>query len=103
MLPRFSGKDSILRIAEHGELDIFGQDVPDYIPEHKLFYLGGEGNDCYGQWLLRFFKNASNKGTLNGYRFLEESTIEDLTFPHTQKDNSYGHNGYNLWVSGNHT
>ena len=40
------------------------------------------------------FKNASKKGTLNGYRFLEESTIEDLTSPHTQK--TYGYNGYNL-------
>jgi CubicO group peptidase (beta-lactamase class C family) len=83
MLPRFSGKDSLLRIANHGELDIFGQDVPDYLPEHQLYLL--------------------NKGTLNGYRFLEESTIEDLTSPHTQKDNSYGYNGYNLWVSGDST
>ena len=99
MLPRFSGKDSILRIAELGELDIFGQDVPDYSPEHKL-YLGGEGMIATANGYSDFLRMLLNKGTLNGYRFLEESTIDDLTSPHTQLNNSYGHNGYNLWVSG---
>ncbi|MDG1689714.1 MAG: serine hydrolase, partial [Flavobacteriales bacterium] len=99
MLPRFSGKDSLLRIAKVGELDIFGQDVPDYRPEHKL-YLGGEGMIATANGYSDFLRMLLNKGTLNGYRFLEESTIEDLTSPHTQKDNSYGYNGYNLWVSG---
>ena len=98
MLPRFSGKDSILRIAEEGELDIFGQDVPDYRPEHQL-YLGGEGMIATANGYSDFLRMLLNKGTLNGYRFLEESTIKDLSSPHTQKDNSYGHNGYNLWVS----
>lgn len=99
MLPRFSGKDSILRIAELGELDIFGQDVPDYSPEHKL-YLGGEGMIATANGYSDFLRMLLNKGTLNGYRFLEESTIDDLTSPHTQLNNSYGYNGYNLWVSG---
>ena len=99
MLPRFSGKDSILRTAELGELDIFGQDVPDYSPEHKL-YLGGEGMIATANGYSDFLRMLLNKGTLNGYRFLEESTIDDLTSPHTQLNNSYGHNGYNLWVSG---
>lgn len=98
MLPRFSGKDSILRIAEEGELDIFGQDVPDYRPEHQL-YLGGEGMIATANGYSDFLRMLLNKGKLNGYRFLEESTIKDLTAPHTQKDNSYGYNGYNLWIS----
>ena len=98
MLPRFSGKDSILRIAKVGELDIFGHDVPDYRPEHQL-YLGGEGMIATANGYSDFLRMLLNKGTLNGYRFLEESTIKDLSSPHTQKDNSYGHNGYNLWVS----
>ena len=98
MLPRFSGKDSILRIAEEGELDIFGQNVPDYRPEHPL-YLGGEGMIATANGYADFLRMLLNKGKLNGYRFLEESTIKDLTAPHTQKDNSYGYNGYNLWVS----
>jgi CubicO group peptidase (beta-lactamase class C family) len=98
MLPRFSGKDSILRIAEEGELDIFGQDVPDYRPEHQL-YLGGEGMIATANGYSDFLRMLLNKGKLNGYRFLEERTIKDLTSPHTQKDNSYGYNGYNLWIS----
>ena len=99
MLPRFSGKDSLLRTAKVGELDIFGQDVPDYRPEHQL-YLGGEGMIATANGYSDFLRMLLNNGTLNGYRFLEKSTIEDLTSPHTQKDNSYGYNGYNLWVSG---
>ena len=98
MLPRFSGKDSILRMAEEGELDIFGQNVPDYDPEHQL-YLGGEGMIATANGYADFLRMLLNKGSLNGYKFLEENTINDLTSPHTQKDNSYGHNGYNLWVS----
>ena len=102
MLPRFSGKDSLLRTADLGELDIFGQNVPDYQPEHQL-YLGGEGMIATANGYSDFLRMLLNKGTLNGYRFLNESTIEDLTSPHTQKDNSYGYNGYNLWVSGDST
>mgnify|MGYP002701157303 CR=1 FL=1 len=102
MLPRFSGKDSLLRTANEGELDIFGQDVPDYRPEHQL-YLGGEGMIATANGYSDFLRMLLNNGTLNGYRFLEKSTIEDLTSPHTQKDNSYGYNGYNLWVSGDST
>jgi CubicO group peptidase (beta-lactamase class C family) len=30
LLPRFTGRASILREAKRGELDIFGPDVPDY-------------------------------------------------------------------------
>ena len=42
LLPRFTGKDTLLRIAQDGELDIFGPDVPSYDPNNELF-LGGEG------------------------------------------------------------
>ena len=41
-----------------------------------------------------------NRGTLNGHRFLEKKTVEDIYAPHTQLDNPYGYNGYNLWISG---
>ena len=41
-----------------------------------------------------------NRGTLNGKRFLEKATVEDIYSPHTLLDSPYGHNGYNLWVSG---
>ena len=99
MLPRISGKDSILREAHQGELDIFGDNVPSYDPNQQL-YLGGEGMIATANGYCDFLRMLLNKGTLNGYRFLEEATIEDLQSPHTLIDNPYGHNGYNLWVSG---
>ena len=98
MLPRYSGKDSLLREASLGELDIFGQDVPDYKSSHEL-YLGGEGMICTTDGYCDFLRMLLNQGELNGYRMLNKETIKDLTSPHTQLDNPYGHNGYNLWVS----
>ena len=98
MLPRYSGKDSLLREASLGELDIFGQDVPDYKTSHEL-YLGGEGMICTTDGYCDFLRMLLNQGELNGYRMLNKETIKDLTSPHTQLDNPYGHNGYNLWVS----
>ena len=98
MLPRYSGKDSLIREAQLGELDIFGQDVPDYEPSHEL-YLGGEGMICTTNGYCDFLRMLLNNGELNGYRMLNPETIADLTSPHTQLDNPYGHNGYNLWVS----
>ena len=102
MLQRFTGKDSLLRIAELQELDIFGQDVPDYVAEHEL-YLGGEGMICTTNGYCDFLRMLLNNGELNGYRFLNESSIADLTAPHTQLESPYGHNGYNLWISGDST
>ncbi|MFT7606016.1 MAG: CubicO group peptidase (beta-lactamase class C family), partial [Saprospiraceae bacterium] len=95
----FSGKDSILRYAQPGELDIFGANVPDYDPTHEL-YLGGEGMVATANGYADFVRMLLKRGELNGYRFLNKSTVEDIYAPHTQLDNPYGHNGYNLWISG---
>lgn len=99
LVPKFTGRDSILRKAVRGELDIFGEDVPDYDTEHTL-YLGGEGMVATADGYADFVRMLVNHGTLNGHRFLEKATVEDIYAPHTQLDNAYGHNGYNLWVSG---
>ena len=40
-----------------------------------------------------------NKGTLNGHRYLQETTVEKMVAPHTQLDNEWGYNGYNIWVT----
>lgn len=98
LLPRFSGRNGALRLARDGELDIFGGEVPDYDPEHGL-YLGGEGMLGTADGYADFLRMLLNRGELDGHRLLEEATIADLTSPHTQTDNPYGHNGYNLWVS----
>jgi len=98
LLPKFTGRDSILRKAERGELDIFGPDVPDYDPNHEL-YLGGEGMVATADGYADFIRMLLHRGKLNEYQFLEKETVEDIYAPHTQKDSPYGHNGYNLWVS----
>ena len=99
LLPRFTGQDSILRQAKKGELDIFGPDVPDYLPEHSLF-LGGEGMLATTDGYADFIRMLLKHGTLNNHRFLEEATVENIYSPHTQLDSPYGYNGYNLWISG---
>ena len=54
---------------------------------------------CTTNGYCDFLRMLLNNGELNGYRMLNPETIADLTSPHTQLDNPYGHNGYNLWVS----
>ncbi|MEM6646569.1 MAG: serine hydrolase [Bacteroidota bacterium] len=98
LLPRISGQGGTLRTANPGELDIFGPDVPDYDPAHEL-YLGGEGMLATTDGYADFLRMLLNRGELNGHRFLEETTIEEITSPHTLLDNDYGYNGYNLWVN----
>ena len=99
LLPYFTGVDSVLRIARKGELDIFGADFPFYQTEN-LLYLGGEGMvataDGYADFLRSFLLN----GKLNGNRFLDKTTINEIVSPHTQINSPWGFNGYNLWVTG---
>ena len=99
LLPKFTGRDSTLRQAKRGELDIFGPDVPDYDSNHQL-YLGGEGMVATADGYADFVRMLLKRGELNDYRFLERTTVEDIYAPHTQKDSPYGYNGYNLWISG---
>ncbi|MEM7575518.1 MAG: serine hydrolase [Bacteroidota bacterium] len=99
LLPKFTGRDSLLRQANRGELDIFGPDVPTYNSDHEL-YLGGEGMLATADGYADFIRMLLQGGELNGYRFLEAATVEDIYAPQTQEDSPYGYNGYNLWVSG---
>ena len=99
LLPVFSGKDGALRLARPGELDIFGQDVPGYAPERAL-YLGGEGMLATADGYADFLRMLLRHGTLGERRFLERASVETLYAPHTLTDSPHGHNGFNLWVSG---
>lgn len=98
LLPRMSAADGGFREAHRGELDIFGPDVPDYDPDHELF-LGGEGMLATADGYADFLRMLLGRGVLNNHRFLDKSTVEEITSPHTQLDSPYGHNGYNLWVN----
>ena len=46
-----------------------------------------------------FLRMLLNHGELNGHRFLNESSVKEIYAPHTQLDNEYGYNGYNLWIT----
>ena len=99
LLPRFTGKDSVLRLAKDGELDIFGPDVPSNNSENKLF-LGGEGMVATAAGYSAFLRMLLNRGKLNGNQFLSSETIDQITSPQTQLTNPWGYNGYNIWVTG---
>ena len=99
LLPRFSGQDGALRVARPGELDIFGPDVPGYAAESAL-YLGGEGMLATADGYADFLRMLLRHGTLGERRFLERGTVETLYAPHTLTGSPNGHNGFNLWVSG---
>ena len=98
LLPVFSGVDSIIRLANKGELDIMGSYVPGYGIENELF-MGGEGMIGTADGYADFLRMLLNHGELNGHRFLEESSVREIYSPHTQLENDYGYNGYNLWVT----
>ena len=98
LLPRFSGADGRVREALPGELDLFGPDVPDYAPAHKL-YLGGEGMLATPDGYADFLRMLLNHGELNGRRLLDTETVAEMVAPHTQRDSEWGHNGYNVWVN----
>ena len=100
LLPVFSGANSLVRKASAGELDIFGQDLPQYEENDQLF-LGGEGMIATSNGYADFLRIILNKGILNNMRLLEETTITEMTSPQTLTDNPYGYNGYNLWVTNN--
>ena len=98
LLPVFSGLDSVIRLANDGELDIMGSYVPGYSIENKLF-MGGEGMIGTADGYADFLRMLLNHGELNGHRFLNESSVKEMYAPHTQLENEYGYNGYNLWVT----
>lgn len=99
LLPRTSGKEGLEKVAPDKEEDIFGAALPNYAPDHPL-YLGGEGMIGTTDGYADFMRMLLHRGELNGYRLLEESTIQEMSSPHTQKDSPWGYNGYNLWVTG---
>ncbi|MEE4216385.1 MAG: serine hydrolase domain-containing protein [Xanthomonadales bacterium] len=96
--PRISGKGGVLHQALADEMEEFGSRFPPYEPDSEL-YLGGEGMVATADGYADFARMLLRRGELNGYRFLEESTVEEIAAPHTDLDSPWGHNGYNLWVS----
>lgn len=98
LLPRTRGGEALENIHAGNQHEIFGANLPDYDPEIPM-YLGGEGMLATTDAYADFMRMLMHSGTLNGYRYLDEATIEEMSAPHTQLDNPWGNNGYNLWVT----
>jgi len=98
LFPVYSAMESDLRLANEGELDIMGKQTINYNPDNESFF-GGEGMLGTANGYADFLRMLLNHGELNGHRFLEKSTVQEIYAPHTQLDNEWGYNGYNLWVS----
>ena len=96
--PRVTGADGTLRFATDTDLDIFGGPVPQYGPDTAVF-LGGEGMVGTTAGFAVFLRMMGHHGALNGTRILREDTVRDWYAPKTQLDSSYGHNGFNIWVT----
>lgn len=100
--PTFSGEQGEVRRIEPEQFESSGIDLPDYSASSEL-YLGGEGMVATADGYADFARMLMRRGELNGHRFLEASTVDEIAAPHTQLDNPFGHNGYNLWVSNGRT
>ena len=98
LLPRFSGKNDSLRLANDGDFDIFGPDFPSNSPDNNIF-LGGEGMIATADGYCDFLRMLTNHGSLNQEQFLSPQTVKEITSPHTQLENKWGYNGYNIWVT----
>ena len=98
LLPRFSGKNDSLQLANDGDFDIFGPDFPSNSLDNNIF-LGGEGMIASADGYCDFLRMLTNYGILNQKQFLYPKTVKEITSPHTQLENKWGYNGYNIWVT----
>ena len=99
LIPAVTGRDGYLRIAEQGELDIMGRNVPKYDSGQPLF-LGGEGmlatTDSYADYL----RILLNDGKQNDHRFLDEKTLKNM-FSNIEKEDGHGINtGFGIFITG---
>jgi len=99
LIPAVTGRDGYLRIAEQGELDIMGRNVPKYDSGQPLF-LGGEGmlatTDSYADYL----RILLNDGKQNDHRFLDEKTLKNM-FSNIEKEDEHGiSTGFGIFITG---
>ena len=94
-----TGRDGYLRLANPGELDIMGRNVPKYDPRQPLF-LGGEGMLATADSYADFLRLLLNNGKLNHHRFLNKETIKKM-FSNIDTKDEYGiSTGFGLFITG---
>ena len=94
-----TGRDGYLRLANPGELDIMGRNVPKYDPRQPLF-LGGEGMLATADSYADFLRLLLNKGKLNHHRFLNKETLEKMFSNIDTKDEHGISTGFGLFITG---
>jgi CubicO group peptidase (beta-lactamase class C family) len=88
LIPCYTGRDGTLRNVIDGDLDIFGQSVPNYSLNNNLF-LGGEGMLGTGKGYIDFMKLFSLD---NKIKFLNNETIVEMISKPDIENNNYGYN-----------
>ena len=94
-----TGRDGYLRLANPGELDIMGRNVPKYDPKQPLF-LGGEGMLATADSYADFLRLLLNNGKLNHHRFLNKETLEKMVSNIDTKDEYGISTGFGLFITG---
>ena len=94
-----TGRDGYLRLANPGELDIMGRNVPKYDPRQLLF-LGGEGMLATADSYADFLRLLLNNGKLNHHRFLNKETLEKMFSNIDTKDEHGISTGFGLFITG---
>ena len=99
LIPPITGRDGYLRLANPGELDIMGRNVPKYDPRQPLF-LGGEGMLATTDSYADFLRLLLNNGKLNHHRFLNKETLEKMFSNIGTKDEHGINTGFGLFITG---
>ena len=94
-----TGRDGYLRLANPGELDIMGRNVPKHDPRQPLF-LGGEGMLATADSYADFLRLLLNNGKLNHHRFLNKETLEKMFSNIDTKDEHGISTGFGLFITG---
>lgn len=97
LLPRYSGANGELRELGPSGSGYFGIGVPENGSPAANF--GGEGMLGTADGYADFLRVLLNRGELDGKRLLDEETVAEMVAPHTQLNDDWGHNGYNIWVN----
>jgi len=99
LIPGFTGRDGDLRKVRDGELDLYGENVPDYHPETNLF-LGGEGMLATAKGYINFMRLLFFSSSIKNKEFLSEESIKEMTSKPKGQQNDDGYNtGYAFYLT----
>ena len=99
LIPCFTGRDGYLRQVLDGELDIFGENVPDYYLDKNLF-LGGEGMLGTAKGYISFMRLLFFNTPKTHKEFLTQESIRQMTSRPKGEQNDDGYQtGYAFYLT----